>query len=109
MSDNDTFGAFLVGFLVGGITGAVVSLLYAPKAGEETRAVIKEKAIELKDKTVVTAEDAYHKAEVAANEAAAKAQALLKEAQAKASETLKKGQVLLEGEKTPAKGKTEAV
>ena len=38
MSDRDEFGAFLVGFIVGGLTGAVVSLLFAPQSGEETRA-----------------------------------------------------------------------
>ena len=28
MSDRDEFGAFLVGFVVGGLTGAVVALLF---------------------------------------------------------------------------------
>jgi len=37
-SDRDEFGAFLVGFIVGGLTGAIVSLLFAPQSGEETRA-----------------------------------------------------------------------
>ena len=49
MSDRDEFGAFLVGFLVGGLTGAVVALLMAPQSGEETRAVIHDKSIELRD------------------------------------------------------------
>lgn len=105
MSDRDNFGAFLVGFLVGGIAGAVISLLYAPASGEETRTVIKEKAIELKDKTAETAEEAYKKAEIAAQEAAAKAQTLIKSAQTLAADTLKKGQVLLEGQKPAAKAK----
>lgn len=105
MSDSDNFGAFLVGFLVGGITGAAVSLLFAPSSGEETREVIKVKAIELKDKTVDTAEDAYHKAEKAATEATAKAQELIKVAQEKASETLKKAPVVLEVEKPAVKAK----
>lgn len=108
MSDRDNFGAFLVGFLVGGIAGAVVSLLYAPSSGEETRTIIKEKAIELKDKTTETAEEAYKKAEIAANEAAAKAQSLLKAAQTMAADTLKKGSVLLEGEKPEPKPKKTA-
>ena len=50
MSDRDEFGAFLVGFIVGGLTGAVVALLFAPQSGEETRALIKDKSIELRDK-----------------------------------------------------------
>ena len=51
MSDHDDFGAFLIGFLVGGLTGAVTALLLAPQSGDETRTIIKEKAIELKDPT----------------------------------------------------------
>jgi gas vesicle protein len=49
MADRDDFGSFLIGFVVGGLTGAVVSLLFAPQSGEETRAVIKEKSFELRD------------------------------------------------------------
>ncbi len=79
MSDRDEFGAFLVGFIVGGLTGAVVSLLFAPQSGEETRALIKDKSIELRDKASVTAEQALAKAEAAAAEARARADELAKE------------------------------
>jgi len=79
MSDRDEFGAFLVGFIVGGLTGAVVSLLFAPQSGEETRALIKDKSIELRDKASVTAEQALAKAEAAASEARARADELAKE------------------------------
>ena len=53
MSDNSDFGAFLVGFVVGGLTGAAVSLLFAPQSGEETRAILRDKAVELRDRLVV--------------------------------------------------------
>lgn len=79
MSDRDEFGAFLVGFIVGGLTGAVASLLLAPQSGEETRALIKDKSIELRDKASVTAEQALAKAEAAASEARARADELAKE------------------------------
>ena len=79
MSDRDEFGAFLVGFIVGGLTGAVVSLLFAPQSGEETRALIKDKSIELRDKASVTAEQALAKAEEAATEARARADELARE------------------------------
>ena len=79
MSDRNEFGAFLVGFIVGGLTGAVVSLLFAPQSGEETRALIKDKSIELRDKASVTAEQALAKAEAAAAEARARADELAKE------------------------------
>ena len=43
MSDSKDFGAFLIGFIVGGLTGAAVALLFAPQSGEETRELIHEK------------------------------------------------------------------
>lgn len=69
MADRDDFGAFLIGFVVGGLTGAVVALLFAPQSGEETRAVIKEKSIELRDKAAEQAEAIASKAEKFAGEA----------------------------------------
>lgn len=84
MSDRDEFGAFLVGFIVGGLTGAVVSLLFAPQSGEETRALIKDKSIELRDKASQTAEEALARAEQLAEEARVRADELAKVARARA-------------------------
>ncbi|GAB4492195.1 MAG: hypothetical protein Fur0016_26350 [Anaerolineales bacterium] len=107
MSERDEFGAFLVGFIVGGLTGAVVALLFAPQSGEETRAVIKERSIELRDKAAEEAEAAWKRAEEAALEARTKAEDLLKQAQAQGEEiTLKareKGQELVETTKAKSK------
>jgi len=110
MSDRDEFGAFLVGFIVGGLTGAVVSLLMAPQSGEETRALIKDKSIELRDKAQISAEEALARAEAAAAEARARADEIamqLKERGSQVVSTAKeKGQEAL----TTAKDKgTEAV
>ena len=85
MSNRDDFGTFVIGLVVGGITGAMLALLFAPQSGEETRTVIKEKAIELKDKTSETVGEAYAKAEAAANDAVKHAEALLQEAKARAA------------------------
>lgn len=89
MSERDEFGAFLVGFVVGGLTGAVVALLFAPQSGEETRAIIKDKSIELRDKAQLTAEEAYTRAEQAAHEARIRAEELAKEARTRAEEFAK--------------------
>jgi gas vesicle protein len=86
MSDRDEFGAFLVGFVVGGLTGAVVALLFAPQSGEETRALIKDKSIELRDRATHTAEEAYARAEAAAAEAKHRAEELAKLARERAGE-----------------------
>ena len=96
MSDRDDFSAFLIGFLIGGLTGAVVSLLIAPQSGEETRALIRDKAIEIGDKASETAEDAYARAEAAAAEARTRADELAKLARARAEDLQHRGQVIIE-------------
>ncbi len=74
MSDRDDFGAFLAGFLVGGVTGAIVALLFAPQSGAETRARLQEKGIELRDRAVAGAQDLKTKAEKIAAEAKERSQ-----------------------------------
>jgi gas vesicle protein len=69
MSDHDDFGAFLIGFVVGGVAGAVAALLLAPQSGEETRAIIKDKSIELRDKASEQAEVVASKANEFADQA----------------------------------------
>ena len=69
MAQNDDFGSFMAGFLIGGLAGAVTALLLAPQSGEETRKYISEKGVELKDKAVVTYEEALQAAEKAADDA----------------------------------------
>jgi len=101
MSDRDEFGAFLVGFIVGGLTGAVVALLFAPQSGEETRALIKDKSIELRDRAASSAEDVIARAEAAAAEARARAEELAKEVR-------ERGKSALEAVRKPKKDGGEA-
>ncbi len=86
MAERDDLGSFLSGFIVGGTIGAVVALLMAPQSGEETRTMIKEKGIELKDKTTASLEDAYARAEEAAADARSRADELAKVAKQRADE-----------------------
>lgn len=65
MSDKDTSGSFAIGFIIGAVAGVAIGMLYAPKAGRETRALLKEKAEEVKEK----ASEVSHKAVEAAAEA----------------------------------------
>jgi gas vesicle protein len=92
MSDRSDFGSFLVGFVIGGLTGAAVALLLTPQSGEETRTMIKEKAVD-------TYEDVADKAEAFTADAKVKVGELAKEAKATAGELTSKGQVVLEQQK----------
>jgi len=107
MSDNDEFGAFLVGFIVGGLAGAAAALLLAPQSGEETRAIIKERSIELRDKAGAEAEEAWKRAEAIAIDARQRADDLARQAMAQGEEiSLKareRGKEFMESAKETAK------
>ena len=79
MTNRDEFGTFAIGFLVGSLTAAVVALLFAPQSGEETRALIKEKSIELRDQAQQTADEAMARAEAIAADARARADELTRQ------------------------------
>lgn len=96
MSDENNFGSFLMGFTVGALAGAIVSLLMAPQSGEETRQVLKEKAIELKEKGAETYEETKQRAETAYKDAIAKADELAKVAKEKAAEISRSAKVKVE-------------
>jgi gas vesicle protein len=95
MSENNDFGAFLIGFLVGGLTGAAVSLLFAPQAGEETRTLIHDKAIELRDRASESVEEARLKAEEAMKEAKVKTDEWTRLAKQQAEDLKVKGEKTL--------------
>ncbi len=52
---------FVFGFLLGLVTGALVALLFAPRRGEETRALLREKGIELRERAAEKAEELQEK------------------------------------------------
>ena len=79
MSNRDELGVFAVGVLVGALTAGVVALLFAPQSGEETRALIKEKSIELRDQAQQTADEAMARAEAIAADARARADELTRQ------------------------------
>jgi gas vesicle protein len=100
MSDNNNeFGAFLSGVLLGGIAGAITALLLAPQSGEETRKVILDKGIELRDKAMETVDDARLRAEKAAEEARLAAQEYSQKLQDQAKHLQEQGRVILEEQK----------
>ncbi|HUE98960.1 MAG TPA: YtxH domain-containing protein [Anaerolineales bacterium] len=56
------------GFLVGSVIGVATALLFAPRSGEETRAEIRDKAVELRDRTSETVKDTVSQAKSKAYE-----------------------------------------
>lgn len=51
MNENSSgeFGAFLAGFVIGGLVGAAAALILAPQSGSETRSQIAGKSLDLRD------------------------------------------------------------
>jgi len=87
MSDNSNdIGAFFAGLIIGGLVGAAAALLMAPQSGEETRLLIRDKSIELKDKAVETGHDARLRAEKAVEDARVRADAAIEELRARTDE-----------------------
>lgn len=58
----------LGGFLVGSVIGVATALLFAPRSGEETRAEIRDKAVEIRDRTTETVKDTVSQAKSKASE-----------------------------------------
>jgi len=54
---NTNIGGVLAGLLVGGLADAVTALLFAPQSGEETRMQLKEKGLELRNRTTEAVEE----------------------------------------------------
>jgi gas vesicle protein len=58
-----TSGSWLLTFILGGLIGAAVALLIAPKSGRQTREQLKDVAQEAKEKVKDIAQEAKEKAE----------------------------------------------
>ena len=98
-SQDSDFGAFLAGFIIGGLVGAATALVLAPQSGEETRTLIHDKSIELKDKATETAELTRGRAENAAKEARARGEELAAQARERAEDLRKRGIQVFEEQK----------
>lgn len=61
MMSKNSGAIFFAGLVIGGVVGASMALLLAPQPGQETRAQIRNKSLELKDLTVTSLQDAGHR------------------------------------------------
>jgi gas vesicle protein len=70
MANEQGDGSFMLGLLVGAVVGGILAGLLAPRSGEETRALVRERGLELKDR----AEDTVLRAQTVANDTLARVQ-----------------------------------
>lgn len=99
--ENKMAKGLILGFLTGGVVGAAVALLYAPKSGRELRADIKNRTDEFIDDTSEYMQIAREKAENLINEGKKKSELLIADAKKKASTLIDDANSLL----SDAKGK----
>lgn len=110
MSDNSgsETGAFLAGFVIGGLVGAAAALIMAPQSGAATRAEIAARSEELRRtgeqrlqeyrlQAERAAEEARHKVEETTEQVQEQARIVLDEGKAKVAETLETAQSKVEG------------
>jgi gas vesicle protein len=93
-------GHFCMGFLMGGVLGALAGIFFAPKSGKELRSDIKGKGGEVLEDAKEIYADANTKAKEIIEEAKHKAEELKKEADRYLSEARQKAkEILVRGEK----------
>lgn len=84
MAENTSGGEFIAGFLVGALVGAAAALMFAPHSGEETRTIIRDRGIELRDRADEISADARRRAEELQGQARTRAQDLQAQARDRA-------------------------
>lgn len=63
MTEHNRISTWISGFLIGGAIGIGAALLSAPQSGEETRDMLREKSMQLKEQALSTYEDQRSRAE----------------------------------------------
>ena len=84
-NNGSSIVSFFVGFILGALVGAGTALLMAPQSGEETRTMIHDKSIELKDKAAVTTDEWAKLTQQRATELQERGQVILEEQKARFS------------------------
>lgn len=94
---NKKTGIFAL--IAGGLIGAVVALLYAPRSGEETRQLLVEDSREIKDKAIRSIQDVQDSALITIEESRARLEALTQETRKRFSERKDSDQIPLDEQK----------
>ena len=82
---------FLAGFIVGGLVGAAVALIFAPQSGDETRARLRERGIELRDSAEGFSVEAKKRAEGLAGGVQEKSKVALEHQKTRLQEAIEEG------------------
>ena len=88
MLKNISAKGFVTGFIAGSATGAIISLLTAPKSGQELRSDIKQKTGEYYDDANKYVQDAKSKASEMIQESKQKYSGIINEAKSKSAELI---------------------
>jgi gas vesicle protein len=108
MTDKNSSGDFVAGFLVGALVGAAAALLFAPMSGEETRVMIREKGVELGQRADEMSLEARKRAEELQAQAKERAETLQGQARERAETLQERVKVAVdEGKATAIKKKEE--
>lgn len=98
MEKGGNFTSMIKGMLIGGMIGAGIALLSAPRSGQETREMLRDKGYELKDRAVSTVDETL-----------AKADTLAQKGTERANEVAERGQNLLNEQKANVQGAVAGV
>jgi gas vesicle protein len=98
-----TTSALIKGILIGGLIGVGVALLTAPRSGERTREIIKEKSMDIRDRVRETADEKLAAAERAARTTSMRAEELKEVSQEKLNQQKAKLTGIVEGVKEGVK------
>lgn len=88
-----------LGFLIGGIAGATLALLYAPRSGEETRQILVDNSQDAKNKALTTIQEAQDKAIATISEAQVRLEELNQETQERLAKLQSIGKATIEQQK----------
>ena len=88
---NNDFGAFLAGFVIGGLVGAATALILAPQSGDEMRAQLSQKSHDLRDMGTERAHQYQERAHTAVSDVRHRASDAGTQAQDQARLVLDKG------------------
>jgi len=94
---NGMAKGLIIGFLAGGVIGALIALLYAPKPGKELRSDIKKKATDLAEDASEYLQAAKSRGKDLINQGKSRSEQLVSEAKEKAEHILDDANKVLTG------------